>query len=44
MGFTPQIWRRIQVPETYTFWALHVAIQSVMDWGDVNVSLKDRIR
>ena len=19
MGFTPQIWRRIQVPETYTF-------------------------
>ena len=33
MGFTPQIWRRIQVPETYTFWGLHVAIQSVMDWG-----------
>ena len=29
---SPQIWRRIQVPETYTFWDLHVAIQAVMDW------------
>jgi hypothetical protein len=32
-GITPQIWRRIRVPETYTFWDLNVAIQSVMDWG-----------
>ncbi len=24
---TPAVWRRIQVPETYTFWDLHVAIQ-----------------
>jgi len=23
----PSIWRRIQVPESYTFWDLHVAIQ-----------------
>jgi len=29
----PPIWRRIQVPETYTFWDLSVAIQSAMDWG-----------
>jgi len=31
-GISPQIWRRIQVPEDYTFWDLHVAIQTVMDW------------
>jgi len=30
----PPIWRRIQVPETYTFWDLHVAIQSAMGWTD----------
>ena len=28
----PPIWRRIQVPETYTFHDLHVAIQDVMGW------------
>ncbi len=28
----PTIWRRIQVPETYTFWDLHVAIQNAMGW------------
>jgi hypothetical protein len=32
-GSTPPIWRRIQVPETYTFWDLHVAIQDVMGWS-----------
>ncbi len=26
----PPIWRRIQVPETYTFYDLHVAIQDAM--------------
>ncbi|HPL29878.1 MAG TPA: hypothetical protein PLG21_17660, partial [Anaerolineae bacterium] len=26
-GVEPPIWRRIQVPEIYTFWDLHVAIQ-----------------
>jgi len=31
-GITPQIWRRIQVPETCTFWDLSVAIQDVMSW------------
>jgi len=30
----PAIWRRIQVPEDYTFWALHVAIQDSMGWSD----------
>jgi hypothetical protein len=28
----PPIWRRILVPETYTFWDLHVAIQDAMGW------------
>ena len=31
-GIKPTIWRRIQVPETYTFWDLHVAIQDAMGW------------
>ena len=30
----PPIWRRIQVPETYSFWDLHVAIQDAMGWTD----------
>ncbi len=29
----PIIWRRIQVPAGYTFWALHCAIQDAMGWG-----------
>lgn len=33
-GIRPPIWRRIQVPETYTFWDLHVAIQDAMGWSD----------
>ncbi|RLG29132.1 plasmid pRiA4b ORF-3 family protein [Methanosarcinales archaeon] len=33
-GAKPPIWRRIHVPETYTFWDLHVAIQDAMGWGD----------
>ena len=28
----PPIWRRIQVPDNYSFKDLHVAIQNVMDW------------
>lgn len=31
---SPVIWRRIQVPEEYTFWDLHVAIQNAMEWTD----------
>ena len=33
----PPIWRRIQVPETYTFWDLHVAIQDAMGWEDYHL-------
>jgi hypothetical protein len=29
----PKIWRIIQVPETYTFWDLNVAIQNAMGWA-----------
>ncbi len=34
---TPEIWRRIQVPETYSFWDLHVAIQDAMGWWDYHL-------
>lgn len=30
----PLVWRRIQVPESYSFWDLHVAIQDAMGWTD----------
>ena len=30
----PLIWRRIQVPTSYNFWDLHVAIQDSMGWLD----------
>lgn len=33
----PLIWRRIQVPETYSFWDLHVAIQDAMGWQDCHL-------
>jgi hypothetical protein len=33
----PTIWRRIQVPEKYSFWDLHVAIQDVMGWLDYHL-------
>lgn len=36
-GAKPPIWRRIQVPETYTFWDLHVAIQDAMGWVDYHL-------
>lgn len=36
-GIKPPIWRRIQVPETYTFWDLHVAIQDSMGWTDTHL-------
>ncbi len=34
LGIDPPIWRRIEVPETYSFWDLHVAIQDAMGWLD----------
>ena len=33
----PAVWRRMQVPETYTFWDLHVAIQDAMGWLDCHL-------
>ena len=35
----PAIWRQIQVPEYYTFWDLHVAIQDAMGWTDSHLHL-----
>jgi hypothetical protein len=34
---TPSIWRIIQVPGTYSFWDLHVAIQDSMGWLDYHL-------
>jgi len=31
-GIKPVIWRRIQVPGSYSFWDLHIAIQDAMGW------------
>jgi hypothetical protein len=33
----PIIWRRIQVPDRYSFWDLHVAIQDAMGWEDYHL-------
>jgi Plasmid pRiA4b ORF-3-like protein len=33
----PLVWRRIQVPNDYTFWDLHVAIQDAMGWKDYHL-------
>lgn len=33
----PLIWRRLQVPGDYTFWDLHVAIQSAFGWSDTHL-------
>jgi len=37
LGVEPPIWRRIQVPESYSFWDLHVAIQDAMGWRDYHL-------
>jgi Plasmid pRiA4b ORF-3-like protein len=33
----PLVWRRIQVPDGYSFWDLHVAIQDAMGWRDYHL-------
>lgn len=38
-GVAPLIWRTIQVPETYSFWELHVALQDSMGWLDCHLHL-----
>ncbi len=35
----PPVWRRIQIPETFTFYDLHVAIQNAMGWTDSHLHL-----
>jgi len=37
LGIEPAIWRVIQVPATYSFWDLHVAIQDAMGWLDYHL-------
>ena len=37
IGTDPAVWRRIQIPESYTFYDLHVAIQDVMAWWDYHL-------
>jgi hypothetical protein len=36
-GTDPLVWRRLHVPDTYTFWDLHVAIQDAMGWLDYHL-------
>ncbi len=33
----PVIWRRVEVPQRYSFWDLHVAIQDAMGWLDCHL-------
>ena len=33
----PLVWRRLQVPDWYSFWDLHVAIQDAMGWKDCHL-------
>jgi hypothetical protein len=33
----PAVWRRIQVPDTYSFWDLHVAITDCLGWLDYHL-------
>jgi len=33
----PEIWRQIEVPGSYSFWDLHVAIQDAMGWLDYHL-------
>jgi hypothetical protein len=44
IGVEPPIWRRIQVPETYSFWDLHVALQDAMGWLDYHLHVFRVIR
>ena len=37
MNTSPPVWRRIQVPQIFTFWDLHVAIQDSMGWDDCHL-------
>lgn len=39
LGTKPPVWRRIVVPESYTFYDFHVAIQDAMGWQDKHLHL-----
>lgn len=41
LDIEPEIWRLIEVPESYTFWELHVAIQDAMGWLDYHLHAFD---
>ena len=36
-GIDPLVWRRVHVPDAYSFWDLHVAIQDAMGWFDCHL-------
>ena len=38
-GIKPPIWRRIQVPDCYTFWDLHCAITDSLGWLDYHLHM-----
>jgi len=38
-GISPLVWRTIQVPQDYSFWDLHVALQDAMGWFDYHLHL-----
>ncbi|MBA2291632.1 MAG: plasmid pRiA4b ORF-3 family protein [Gemmatimonadales bacterium] len=35
----PLVWRRIEVPASYSFWDFHVAVQDAMGWFDSHLHL-----
>ena len=35
----PLVWRRIEVPASYSFWDLHVAVQDAMGWRDYHLHM-----
>jgi hypothetical protein len=35
----PVVWRRIEVPASYSFWDLHVAVQDAMGWLDYHLHM-----
>jgi len=37
LGSDPLVWRRIQIADDSSFWALHVAIQDAMGWQDCHL-------
>ena len=39
LAIKPLIWRRIEVPASYSFWDFHVAIQDAMGWLDSHLHM-----